>query len=443
MSTFIIQQNQQLEQKHTISRNMQKLLQVLKFSTLELRSIIHRELNSNPFLEEKFRSRHIQNEDLSSDERNIKTSLRAQANRQGHTIKDITLYDHLFNQVSSISSSICIKRALHYLICSLDPSGFLTSFPKDISLESSIPIKTISDSIYQLKKFHPTGVGCLNIKECLIEQLKKKNAFGLTSTIINSHYDLLLNRRFHKIASRTNTSLKNVKSAIKQISNLVLTPGSMFSPSQNSVIKPDLIIEKDHRQLWTISHYNNSLPEVYINEEYKKILLKNNPTIEFRKYIFQEINNGKLLIQSIEKRKRTIIKVVSRIFELQKDFLNHGMSHLRPLSIKKVAKYLKLHETTIGRAISNKYIRTPYGILKLNYFFNYGYRNNGSLLISSSAIKERIAEIIKNENLLSSVSDQKIAIILMNDGISIHRRTVCKYRQSLGIPSSGIRNHFL
>ena len=352
---------------------------------------------------------------------------------------ELSLQEYLIEQIKYSDYSNEEKKGILYLIGNLNSKGFLTENISDIALESKIPYNVIKKSKDILETFEPPGIGAKDIQESLLIQLKhKKLENSISFKIIKDHFKLLTHKNVIEISKKLKISINEIEKEIKKISTLKLNHIKDFTQDFNSVIHTDVNIFKDQFDNWKIELNNEYIPRLKINNIYKKMLENKELNKKEKVFIRDNIKSGKFLINSIKERQNTIEKIAKEILKYQIDFFEKGILHLKPLKMIQIAEILELHETTISRAISNKYMKTPYGIYPFKYFFNTGFKTNDKSL-SNKSIQNIISEIIKKENPRNPYSDQNIVNILKEKNIKIARRTVNQYREVLKIPCKRLR----
>ncbi|MGF1484848.1 MAG: RNA polymerase factor sigma-54 [Opitutales bacterium] len=357
-------------------------------------------------------------------------------------VSETSLQEHLIRQAELTEMVNGEREALDYLIGSIDDNGFMTSSLSDIALMSNLPLKTIQDASEILKTLEPPGIGAANLKECLLLQLKQhKREKTLAARIIREHFELLLRRRIPDIARKTGASIREVEESLEEIATLDPAPGRKFGEDSNRIIVPDVTVEKDGDN-WQITLNNDYIPRLRLSNTYKEMIARGRLSSKEKEYVREKMRSGKFLISSIEQRQQTIERITRELLQFQQDFFEHGVSKLRPLTMSQVAERVGVHETTISRAIANKYIDTPHGIYEFKYFFTPGYTNKAGESVSNTTIKEEIADIIENENPAKPYSDQDIVRLLAEKDIKIARRTVAKYREELGILPTNLRRRY-
>jgi len=334
------------------------------------------------------------------------------------------------------------REAIEYLVGSLDNSGFLTTSLSDLALISGLNLTEMQESHDILKSFDPPGIGCFDLQDCLVTQLElngRSNSWA--HEIVEKHFKLLTRRRIPDIARKMGLSVDDVQEAIEEISSLDPAPGRRFSEDSNRAVLPDIVVEKDDGK-WKVSLNDDYIPRLRISNTYKQMIAKGKLSKQERDYIQEKIRSGKFLINSIEQRQQTIEKIANEIVRIQEGFLEEGVSKLRPCTMTQVAETVGVHETTVSRAIANKYIQTPHGVFEMKFFFTPGYKNADGESISNTSVKDMIQHLVQDENPAKPLSDQEIVARLKEKDIKIARRTVAKYREELGILPSNLRRHY-
>jgi len=369
------------------------------------------------------------------------------AQRRQHFFDSLTttssFQESLLEQARMVEEDTDVLSALEFVLGSLDNSGFLTSSTSDLALMAQLPLMAIQQAIQVLRSLDPPGLGAMNVQESLILQLERKG-FGnsLASRVINKQWNLLLRRRIPEIAKTFRVNVEEVEEAIELISQLDPSPGSKFAEDINQVVEADVTVEKDDNGEWLIHLNNDYIPRLRISSGYKQMLAEGKLKGKDREYLKNMFRNGRFLMSAIEQRQQTIERITRRLLEFQEDFFEKGRSYLRPLTMNQVAESVGVHETTVSRAIANKYIRTPMGLFEMKFFFTPGYQGEDGREVSNKSIKDRIARIIESETPRKPLSDQKIVEILKKEGITIARRTVAKYREELGILPTNLRRQY-
>lgn len=501
MASQGLQQVQKQAQTLILAPQLRQSLKILQVSTLELRNVILEELQANPALEElpmdgisieaPTASADSDNEDadapdtidspenrperdqldperdelhlgenysalqrLNEDLRELYAEENASHSwtsddeeRRQHFFDSLTtetsLQEHLIRQAQLGEASQEVMAAIEYLVGSLDDSGFLPTPLSDLSLMSGLPLKDLQEAHRVLKTLEPSGIGAANIQECLLIQLAANNqSKSLAATIIRDYYPLLLRRRIPDIARKLSISTDEVQDVLEEIAALDPAPGRKFADDNNRVVIPDVYVERDDSGEWLITLNNDYIPRLRLSTTYKEMLAKGKLTPKERDYIQEKFRSGKFLINSIEQRQQTIERITRALLRFQQGFFEEGVAKLRPLTMNTVAQDVGVHETTVSRAIANKFISTPHGLFEFKYFFTPGYTSQEGQSVSNTTVKDNIAHIIAEENPAHPLSDQEVVGILGERGIKIARRTVAKYREELGILPTHLRRRY-
>ena len=354
-----------------------------------------------------------------------------------------TLSDYLMEQLRTNNCSLRMKEIGEAIIGCISDSGYLRNELTDLAPLCNATIEEMNTALNLIQSFDPPGVGARNLKECLLLQLERKGEKGtLAYKVINKYLDKLAKNRIPEIAKALKVSpavLQDVNYEIKQLNP---KPGHVIESTNEHYILPELFIEKDGNNQLVVSTNKDNTPALRISARYLKIMEDPNTPVEVRNYIKQKVSSGNLLMKSISQRQSTILSITEKIVEHQKDFFIKGEEAMKPLIMAKIASEVGVHETTVSRAIANKYVQTPRGIFPLKHFFTSGFQTDNGNSVSSHSIMNKIKETVSKEDPAHPVSDQKIVKLLAEQGINVARRTVAKYRESLGIASSHIRkNH--
>jgi RNA polymerase sigma-54 factor len=293
-----------------------------------------------------------------------------------------------------------------------------------------------------VQTFHPVGVGARDLRDCLLIQLRRiGKEQSLEYRIVDRHLEDLGKRRFPEIARRLGTTAEQVQRAANFIATLDPKPGQIFATDPNNYVLPDVTVEKIAGD-YMISLNGDQIPHLRISNTYKDLMASSRNGNEVKEYIRDKIRSGKFLIKSIHQRQQTISNIAHEIVARQREFLDYGPSALKPMTMVQIADVVGVHETTVSRAISGKYISTPHGVFEMKYFFTPGYQTAGGESMSNTSVKGAIAELVKGEDTKNPLSDKEIVEILSKRGIPIARRTVAKYRNELNILPSNMRKKY-
>lgn len=479
----------ELHQKQTqslvLAPQLRQSLKILQVAALDLRSVIQEELENNPALEEMpmegisiDRETREANDDQSgaetdsngreemdfSKEFEILTKLdedwrdymsnaggnqpftSEDAEKRQHffdsLVSETSLQEHLIRQIELDDAEPDIVAATEYLIGSIDDRGFLTQSASDVALQTGLPLGAVQEAVKLLKNCEPAGIGAASIEECLLMQLAAKGRGDtLAARILRDHFPLLARRRIPEIARKLGAQIDDVQDAIEEIGSLDPAPGRRFAEDNNRVVEPDVTVEKDEDE-WRILLNNDYIPRLRISNTYKEMIARGALSRQERDYLRERMRSGKFLINSIEQRQQTIERITREIIKVQGEFFEHGVAKLRPLTMTQIADAVGVHETTVSRAIANKYIKTPHGVFDFKFFFTPGYQAQSGDSVSNTSVKEMISDLVAGEDRSRPLSDQEIVAKLQEKGIKIARRTVAKYREELGLLPSNLRREY-
>ncbi|MDO8543464.1 MAG: RNA polymerase factor sigma-54 [Opitutaceae bacterium] len=357
-------------------------------------------------------------------------------------VSETSLQEHLMQQAEMTDLSPRALEAMKHLVGGLDDRGFLTQTPSDVALQTGLPLDAVQEALRALKTFDPPGIGATDLADCLLAQLiAKGRGTSLAARVIKDHFELLTRRRIPELARKLGVDPDDVQSGIEEIGKLDPAPGRRFAEDNNRVVVPDVTVEKDGDE-WKIHLNSDYIPRLRISSTYRDMIAKGSLSKPERDYLRERMRSGKFLIDSIEQRQRTIERITREIINAQKEFFEHGVSHLKPLTMTQIADVVSVHETTVSRAIANKYIRTPHGVFEFKYFFTPGYQADSGASVSNTSVKEMIGDLINVEDKGAPLSDQELVTKLQEKGITIARRTVAKYREELGILPSNLRRDY-
>jgi len=463
-----MQQIQGMGLQQVLAPQLQQSLQILQAPTLELKNIVQQELQTNPVLEEDASLRET--EDRSSDEadfqeefeklakldeewrdymaQNVSYSARSQEDEERRQFfldslaNQETLQQHLLDQLNTADIDAKKRKAAELLIGNIDDIGFLSAQLDEVANLSDTPIEDLQQALELVQTFHPIGVGARDLKDCLLIQLRRLGkAQSLEYQILDQYLDDLGRKRYPDIARRLGVTVDQVQKAANFIATLDPKPGQIFSPEPNSYVLPDVLVEKVGDE-YVVSLTGDQIPHLRINKTYRDLMTQSRNGGEVRDYIREKIRSGKFLIKSIHQRQQTILNIAIEIVKRQREFLDHGTASLKPMTMVQIADAVGVHETTVSRAISGKYIATPQGVVEMKFFFTPGYQTNEGVALSNTSVKETIADLVRNEDSRMPLSDKEIVEILSERGIPIARRTVAKYRAELNILPSNLRKQF-
>ena len=346
----------------------------------------------------------------------------------------INLSSHLIWQLNMSSMDEVQQEIGTQIIGNLDENGYLDIALEEISQVTGHPLKRVIETLLLIQAFDPVGVAARDTRESLLIQARFQNLGGsIAETIIMDYLEDLENKRYERIADSLEISLKEVIAAISVIKGLDPRPGRAYLNEEIIYITPDIYVFKVGDD-YEIVQNEDGLPKLRINSYYKKIL-QNKGTLseDTNEYIQEKLRSAAWLIKSINQRQRTLFRVTESIVSFQRKFLDKGITHLRPLVLRNVAEDIEMHESTVSRVTTNKYVYTPQGLFELKFFFNSSIRRIDGDALASESVKEHIRNIIKNEDKAKPHSDKEIEKMMKRLNINVARRTVAKYRESMAI----------
>ena len=438
--------NLKLSQSLRLTPLLQQSIKLLHASQLELNQLIEDYVNDNIFLELEEES-VISSDTPTNFNSSKETSFKNDYSYElfDTEIKNQTLKEYLIDNLSIFSFSDRDQIIFLILIDSINDDGYLLEpleqIIETIPFEPKAELTELENILKLIQNSSLPGIGARNLSECLSLQLKIINGdnklISISSNIVNKYINLLGNSNYSVLKNNLNCNEKELDEAIKLIKSLNPKPGLVFQkiPPQD-FIKADTKVEKSDNN-WEVSLIEDNFLKLKINEGYQGMI--NKESNKFDKEAKNKHQEAKWLIKSLRERSITIIRVSRAIMNYQNEFLEKGKLFLRPLIIKNIAEQLDLHESTISRVTTNKFISTPHGIFELNYFFGSSIKNNNGNDLSSKAILFKIKELIKDEDSDHPYSDEKLSLLLKNEGIEIARRTIAKYRIVLKILPSNQR----
>lgn len=462
-----MQQSMNVSMQQVLAPQLQQSLAILQAPILELRTLIQQELEENPVLEEEDfveETTESQEDDNFEEEFEMLSKLdeewreyMAQSNsyssrgeeeeeRRQHFFDSLvnpeTLQQHLLTQLHSSELPPDRFRIGELLIGNIDDNGFLQATPQEIAANTGIALEELEVVLPVIQGFHPVGVGAIDLRECLLIQLKRLGKEGtLEWRMVDQHLQEVAKKRFPELARKFGTTVEQIQRAANFISTLSPRPGQIFSSTPQQYILPDVLVEKIGDE-YMITLNGEQIPHLRISNTYKDLIATRDNKDGVRDYIRDKIRSGKFLIKSIHQRQQTIWNITNEIVTRQHDFLEKGPSALRPMTMSQVADAVGVHETTVSRAISGKFIATPQGTYEMKYFFTPGYQTESGDILSNTSVKNTILDLVRNENPKSPLSDKEIVEILSEQGIPIARRTVAKYRNELHILPSNMRRQY-
>lgn len=448
----------QLNQNQTLSQRMLESIQILQMNTEELTAYINDLSMENPVLEykepEKESLEQIQFQQTSMDDTTYSSpnvqNLHEKHKQTEHLScflkEEDNLYSYLFSQINTNSRPSFHTAIIKYMIDSLDERGYFVLPLEEVAQYFLVPVSFIESLLYEIQSLEPSGIGARSLKECLQIQLKHK---GIENpelfALIESHLDLAAKKKYQMIAQKLQISPKTAVSMCNQIKELDPKPGSLFSTDKSTnYIIPDAIVI-NHLDRFEIQLNHSRQPEVFVNNYYKK-MFEETEDVQLQKYLYQKIQQTEWIAQCLQQRNTTLTAVLQEIVKYQRDFFENTSGNLHPLTLQDIAKHLNLHESTISRAIEQKYIQCSRGCFPLSFFFHRkasalknSRKKSDTVPLTDLDIKRVLHQIIENENKKKPYSDRLLCEELIKSGIHISRRTVAKYREAEQIPDASSR----
>jgi RNA polymerase sigma-54 factor len=350
-----------------------------------------------------------------------------------------SLQENLLEQMRFSEMTEEQKPIAEMIIGNVDDRGYLKATVDELAFSTNIAPEKIVDVLKIIQEFHPPGVAARDLQECLLLQLQRSGREKtLEFRIIRDYMEALLKRKLPEIARGLGVTVEQVQTAMERIKHLEPHPGRDFLPDNDRYISPEVFVQKVGDD-YVVTTNNEQIPHLRISNTYKDWMSQSGTSSEVRDYIRDKIRAGKFLIKSLQQRQQTIQNIGNEIVKRQREFMEKGVAFLRPMTMVQVAEVVGVHETTVSRAVSNKYIETPQGIFEMKYFFTSGIATDSGGGVSNTSVKDMVAEMFKGENSNKPLSDQEIVKMLKEKGIVIARRTVAKYRAELNILPSNLR----
>lgn len=452
---MFFKQTMDLKQKQELvmTQELRQSIEILQYNSLELKEFLSKEILENPILEleeDRFDDNKVNWEEYIKSDKKSAGSINSMNDEynEDYNLENFVkyqenLYDHLLSQLIVLEISETEFLICDYLISNLDSKGYL-DLDIEITLDKfKISSKQMNKCISIIQGLEPVGVGASNLKECLriqLDYLEVKN--DLIIKLVDYYLEDIAKNRLVKISNELKVEITEVQKAVDFIAKLTPNPGSSFNEKSINDLKyisPDAYIINIDGRLEVVVE-DSLTSRLNISNFYKNVLLTSDDD-DTKEYLEKRLDKALWIIRSIEQRRQTIKKVILSIIKYQEEFFYGKSNKINPLTLKEVAEDIQMHESTVSRVTSNKYIETDRGLFELKYFFNSKIEGLDAD-VSSLDIKNKILEIVNNENKNKPYSDQKITDMLKEDGLKISRRTIAKYREELEIPSSTIRKKF-
>ena len=466
-----------LQQKMVLTPTLQQAIRLLQLTRLELIQEASQELQTNPVLEEattieepvqtaaqELAARETAAEESTPIERMeekidvesyfqdyLETNLKYRGNRtevpedapdtERYLSSPETLTEHLQWQVSLSRLTDAEQSIAEVIIGNLREDGYLTCTVEDIAHQTGQELPDAERILAIVQTMDPVGVATRDLKECLRVQLQAYHPEEKVALrIVEEALPFIERDKPAQLAARVEATVDQVEEALRIIRNLDPKPGLRYNNPVNPTVIPDVVVEKDGEEYRVLLN-EDGMPHLRISSTYRTMAEEGSPEAgqEALTYLREKVRSAMWFLKSIEERQRTIFKVAREIVDFQRDFLDKGPSYMKPLILRDVAERVGVHESTVSRVVSNKYMQTPRGVLPMKYFFATGIGTLDGNDVSSMKVKERLKSMVDGEDPKRPLSDQRLADLLKREGILLARRTVAKYREELNIPSSGRR----
>jgi RNA polymerase sigma-54 factor len=370
---------------------------------------------------------------------------RKQEAMQNMASRPRSFHDDLTDQLSFLDCEPIVRQVAEYIIHNLDDRGLFTLDLQDVvrDLNGRASPEQVEEALRAVQRLDPPGVGARDLRECLLLQLLPETpCHDVLQVLISQHFDDLEHNRLPAIEKKTGIPLEKIKEALEQLRRLNLRPAASFDMDNSQYVVPDLIVELDEHGDYQVRLAEEYSPQLSISRDYQRLLRNKQTDPATREYIQKKIQSARWLIESIEQRRNTLLRVARAIIEHQKDFLDKGPEFIEPLKMQQIADRVGVHVTTVSRAVDDKWVQTPRGIFPLKRFFGGGTTTAGGDEIAWDTVKQKLLEIIAKENKQNPMSDEEIVDEMARQGLKVARRTVTKYRQGLLVPSSRQRKQF-
>jgi len=456
----------QQTQKLIITPELRQAIEILQLSSIDLLEFANKAMLENPLLE--LVEPETPNEMTVKEERSIdwenyaskSMEFREQRGLPGEELKEdreavkepmaasqVTLEEHLYNQWRFMILEPKISRIGKYIIGNLNSAGYLNLTLEQIAEDLKVEKEDVARALKLLQTLDPAGVCARDLRECLLIQIERQEIpeeeRKLLTILIKDYLEDIGKGSLVRIARELNQTPAVIQSLVDEIRKLNPKPGVGFAGGEDiTYILPDVVVERDGDD-FRITLSDNYLPRLSINEAYAKILQEQSEADkEAKSYVENKLNQAAWLMRCFDQRRSTILKVTEALIKRQRGFFERGIMALQPLTMREIAEEVGVHESTISRTAANKYIQTPFGVFEFKYFFSPGLESKNGANISTESIKEMIKEVIQEEQPSKPYSDHQIAVILGEKGVRIARRTVAKYREEMGIPSTALRRRY-
>jgi RNA polymerase sigma-54 factor len=447
-----------LQTRLVLTPALLQLTRLLALNQLELRDLLTEELTANPVLEEVSAPGGEQEDVDGLEEKNLLDDFDPRAMIEHFLAPDngafreretgeapdyerfvaapVRLADHLHWQLGVSGADERQREIAALIIGNLDDDGYLRVSLEELATAGGCSVAEVEQALHLVQQFDPPGVAARDVRECLLLQLEVLNGdHSLAHRIVAEHLDLLEHRRLRELARALGCSLQEVEQAVEVIRHLDPYPGLRYPGATPRVVIPDVWFRKTGSRWW-VETTDDFLPQVRISPLYRHLLAAGEAEREVRSYVRERMASALQLLRNLEQRRHIILQVCEVIIERQRECLENGFDYLRPMMIKEVAEHIGVHPATVSRAVANKYARTPHGIFELRSFFSEAVKGPQGGQVALASLKRRVRKMIEDEDPRHPLTDEEIARRLAEQGIQVTRRTVAKYREDLGIPST-------
>lgn len=456
-------QRPELRQKVTLSPQVYQGLNMLAMPVVELQALIEAEILENPVLEveeDDYEHAESTESEVGADEERAWDEWLDQYEELEHMdsaaprdpgveeinaeefVGGVTSFtDHLLEQLAMLDLSAQVALAARAIIGSLDADGFFVGDEDEIAAIADVPVAIVPEALAAVQQLDPPGVGARSVVEALRLQAEVVGIdTPLVLGMIDAHLDDIAASRFKKIAGALRTDEQSVREAVESLRMLNPRPAGAFSPgSAPAYVVPDVTLRRFDDE-WLVMPNSEAVPGLRVNARYRSMLRSGSTADdETRRYLKDKIRQAESFMRNVDRRRDTVSRIAEIILEVQRDFFEDGKGDLRPLRLEDVAVELGVHLSTVSRGVTGKYMATPYGLFELKHFFSGGYRTSTGMDVASTTVRKRLRELVEAEDPARPLSDQRLAEALGEQGVSVARRTVAKYREELGIEPSWAR----
>lgn len=470
---FTQKQEMRLQQRLALTQEMQQAIQILQLNSIELEQYVQQELEINPVLEQLQKEpapetpadntssdngadafdesfdldayanqweerRHVEGKDLSYN---------AEADERRRFYQDSLTQEESFSAILLNQLHLAVQDETDYgvgerIIGDIDDRGYFTESMEDVAGELGVPIEHVERLLSIIQRFEPTGVGARDVVECLTIQIDVHfpNEPQLR-ILVQDHLEALERRQIPKIAKAMGITAERVEELKRMLATLTPWPGHEYALPPPQYVTPELVVEKIDG-VYVVSLTNERVPELRVSKRYVQMARKKNLGKEEKAFLRGKLEAADWLIRSIKQRQSTILRIGKAIVEVQEAFLDNGIKDIKPLTLQEIAQKVGVHESTVSRTTRGKYMQTPQGLYELKFFFSPGLQSTSGESQSAKSVQSLVKAIIDAEDKAKPLSDQKIANLIKQQGTTVARRTVTKYRENLGILAASMRKEY-